>query len=185
MRNHFSVRFLAFLALALLIGPRLACAEDVIIHGIVRTTTSQPIFMIKVSVYQDTRLLNKVYTDDEGRYEVAVPSGQMLAILFDTHPTLNNARMWHPSVILNLAASGPMALDRTLVQVGQTGGYTADIDAFMAYQFGTFILEKGGPGAMDETYAEVAVERLNELKLTSTYLNEAERDLVAYLSAKH
>ena len=42
-------------------------AEDVSIHGQVRSHERAPIFMIKVSVYRDTRLLADTYTDNDGR----------------------------------------------------------------------------------------------------------------------
>ena len=42
-------------------------ARDFSIHGQVRSYERTPIFMIKVSVYRDTRLVDHVFTDEEGK----------------------------------------------------------------------------------------------------------------------
>jgi hypothetical protein len=183
MTKSRSMRLLAVLALAFLAGPQLAVADDLTIQGFVKSAAGKPISMIKVSAYQDAIFLNRAYTDEQGRYEMTVPGGHATTILFDTHPTLTNARMWHPSVVLNAASRGTIALDRTLVPVGETGGSAADIDAFMAYQFATVVLESH-PGELGETYAQVALARLSELKLPSQYLQEAYRGLMTFLSGK-
>jgi hypothetical protein len=77
-------------------------AAEISIRGQVRNYDGSPIFMIKVSVYRGARLAEHGYTDDEGYYSLSLPAGEPVTVRFDTHPTLNNSRMWHPSVIANL-----------------------------------------------------------------------------------
>ena len=100
-------------------------AEGISIYGQVRSYESAPIFMIKVSVYRDTKLLSHEYTNNDGRYWVRVPAGESITIRFDTHPTLNNSRGWHPSVIARLEAGKDIMLDCLIVKVGASGGCSA------------------------------------------------------------
>lgn len=67
--------------------------------GKVQGYDGKPIFMIEVSVYRDLELIDKSYTDNDGKYSVEVPEGEMISVLFDTHYSLNNAENWHPSVV--------------------------------------------------------------------------------------
>jgi hypothetical protein len=53
-----------------------AIAADVAIQGQVRSLDGTPIHMIKVSVYRDLQLVERDYTDAEGKYMISVPAGE-------------------------------------------------------------------------------------------------------------
>ena len=145
--------------------------------GKVQDYDGEPIFMIKVSVYRDLELIDKSYTDNDGKYSVEVPEGEMISVLFDTHYSLNNAENWHPSVVANLVCKNNVPLDRTLMttQEGQT--QVAAMDALCAYlfaaQWNSTPLEK-------PSYAKSAASRLPQLKLTSQFLGETQQKLLVY-----
>jgi hypothetical protein len=154
-------------------------AEDISVYGQVRSRESAPIFMIKVSVYRDTKLLAHGYTGNDGRYSVSVPAGEPVTVRFDTHPTLNNSRDWHPSVIASLEAGKDIVLDCLLVKVGTTGGEAADLNALAAYEFSAMWTARGVDSGSDE-YGKEAAARLSEMKFTDDLLLEIQRMLIAH-----
>jgi hypothetical protein len=91
--------------------------------------------MIEVTVYRDTRFVAKVYTNEEGTYEVSVPTGEPMTVRFHTHWSLNNAREWHPSVMANTEATKDIVLDRLPMRMGMGDSETTAIGALTAYQF--------------------------------------------------
>ena len=139
--------------------------------------------MIKVSVYRDTKLLADTYTDNDGRYSVSVPAGEPITVEFDTHPTLNNSRDWHPSVIASLEAGKDITLDRLLVKIGTTAGEAADVDALAAYEFAAVWTARRVDTGSDE-YGKEAAARLSEMKFTDDVLLEIQRILVTHFEGK-
>src|SRR3982750_4557993 len=110
------------------------------VYGHVTSFRGTPIPMIKVGVYRNCKHLAHAFTDDAGRYDVSFPEnagqdGDDVALLFDTHPTLNNADTWHPSVVPYIAPSESMVINRKLLEVGHTGGICVDIEVLSSYQF--------------------------------------------------
>jgi hypothetical protein len=157
-------------------------AADFSIYGQVRSYEGTPIFEIEVSVYRGTRLVAHGFTDEEGRYRISVPAGEPIAVRFDTHPTLNNSRQWHPSVIAHLEGGKDIQLDRLLIKVGTTAGVAPDIDALAAYEFAAmWTAAKVDSGS--ETYGKDAAARLSMLKLTEDVLLEIERKLIAHFES--
>jgi hypothetical protein len=150
--------------------------ENITISGIVRDYSEAPINAIKVSVYRNTGLVEHAYTNESGRYEVTIPSGEPVTILFDTHPTLTNAREWHPSVVANLSAQQSLVLDRHLVGVGNTGGDVADVDALAGYQFAALFIDRD-PGSIHDLYSGSAADRISELKLPVIVLQKVWADI--------
>ncbi len=155
--------------------------STITISGTVRDFRQAPIFMIKVSAYRETDFLEKAYSDESGRYDLTIPSGELITIWFDTHPTLTNSREWHPSVIANLGAQQSFVLDRRLVKVGETGGTSADVDAFTAYQFAALFVGHDR-GSVDDQYPRSAADRLRRLKVPSA-LQNAHADLARYFDS--
>jgi hypothetical protein len=78
--------------------------ENISISGTVEDYDGVPINMIKVSIYRNTDFVEKAYTNESGRYEINIPASNPVTVWFDTHPTLNQADGWHPSVVSNLSA---------------------------------------------------------------------------------
>jgi hypothetical protein len=133
--------------------------------------------MIKISVYRSTHLVGKDYTRDDGSYRIWVPAGDPITVRFDTHPTLTNAREWHPSVVANLEAEKGISLDRRLLKVGTTGGEEADLDALAAYEFAAMWTDKRADTGSDE-YGKEAAARLSMMKFTNDTLLEIQRTLI-------
>jgi len=157
-------------------------ASDFSIYGQVQSYEKTPIFMIKVSVYRDKQLVQHGYTNDEGRYTISVPAGKPIAVRFDTHPTLNNSRDWHPSVIAHLEGGKDIALDRLLVKVGTTAGVAPDIEALAAYQFAAMWTAAKIDSGSDE-YGKEAAARLSMMKFTESVLLEIQRTLIAHFES--
>ncbi|WP_405967496.1 hypothetical protein OG613_22620 [Streptomyces sp. NBC_00015] len=62
--------------------------------------------MIKVSVYRsDLTEIDHVFTDEEGRYAVAIAADERVTVRFDTHHSLTDVEDWQPSVITNAITS--------------------------------------------------------------------------------
>lgn len=144
--------------------------------GKVQGYDGKPIFMIKVSVYQDLKLIRKSYTDNDGKYSVEVGEGEIISVLFDTHHSLNNAENWHPSVVANLICRNNVPLDRTLMgtQEGQT--HVAAMDALCAYLFAA----QWNSTDPETSYAQSVASRLQQLKLTNQFLGEIQQKLLEY-----
>jgi hypothetical protein len=153
------------------------------IYGQVRSYDGTPIEMIKVSCYRDSRLVEHGYTEGDGRYLISVPAGEPMAVRFDTHPTVNNSRQWHPSVIAHLEVGKDTPLDRRLVKVGTSAGIVADIDALAAYQFAA-MWTAASVDPESEAYSKEAAARLLEMKFTEDVLGEIQRKLIAHFESK-
>jgi hypothetical protein len=145
--------------------------------GRVQGYDGKPIFMIKVSVYRDLELIDKSYTDNDGKYSIEVPEGEMISVLFDTHYSLNNAKDWHPSVVANLVCKNNVPLDRTLMGTQEAQTQVAAVDALCAYlfaaQWNSTALEK-------PSYAQSAASRLPQLKLSNQFIGETQQKLLVY-----
>ncbi|MGW8959985.1 hypothetical protein [Paenibacillus sp. NPDC055715] len=109
-------------------------SKEISIYGQVHGYERTPIHMIKVCVYQDEHNeVSKTYTNEEGKYQLSVPSGTRITVRFDTHVGEETfARKWHPSVVANIEAKEDLELNRFLMLVGTTNGLTAEIDALTA-----------------------------------------------------
>ncbi|MGC9497248.1 carboxypeptidase regulatory-like domain-containing protein [Streptomyces sp. WG7] len=137
---------------------------------------NEPIAMIKVSVYRDRTLIDKTYTNDEGRYSAEVPEGELVTVRFDTHHSLTNAEDWHPSVVANVVADDRIPLDRLLLKTGHGADAESAVDALSGY---LFAVERE-----DEDYARTAESRLSRLKQTSEVLQGIQRKLQEHFKAK-
>ena len=145
--------------------------------GKVQDYDGNPIFMIKVSVYRDLELIDKSFTDNDGKYSVEVPEGEMISVLFDTHYSLNNAENWHPSVVANLICRNNVPLDRTLMATLTAQTHVAEVDVLCAYLFAA----QWNLTPLDKpSYARSAASRLPQLKATNQFLGEIQQKLLEY-----
>ena len=147
--------------------------EDVSVSGIVQTGDGAPIQMIKVTIYREDREVAHAFTGENGKYVMSVAKGKPITIRFDTHYSLNNAKEWHPSVVANVSAMKDVAVDRVLLRVGHGDGFTTFIDALSGYEFGAFCEEREA----NQAYAQSAAERLVQMKLPISILQEFQRKL--------
>jgi hypothetical protein len=138
-----------------------------------------PIFMIKVSVYRDDRLLAKGYTGEDGRYNVDIKSDAPVSIHFDTHPTLIGAEKWHPSILSNIVAKTDLQVDRILSATWSEPDNPSKMDALSAYQFAVMWLDLAPEG-----YAVAAAKRLGSMKFSSIILQEIQQKLIQYLDSQ-
>jgi hypothetical protein len=150
--------------------------EKISISGQVRDFQEQPIAMIKIIVYRDDRQIDHVFTDEEGMYEISIPPGSLITILFNTHPTLVNATKWHPSVVANLEAKQDIVLNRFLLKAGQGDSQATFIDALAAYEFCAF-WEGNNPH-----YAETVPLRMGMMKFISPFLHRIRGELSNFFS---
>ena len=155
-----------------------AWANDISVFGQVQSYSGVPIFMIKVSVYRDMRLIGKEYTDEKGHYVVQVAPGEPITVCFDTHPTLTNAQDWHPAIVANLNAKEDITLNRFLMGTMEGVSDLATIDALNAYQF-CAVLNAINP--VDD-YGRNAASRLANLKVPNIdLLRENQANVLDYL----
>ena len=155
-------------------------SADISLFGQVRDSDGTPIEMIQVTVYRDTQVVERVYTNTEGKYWVTVPAGAPITIRFDTHATLVNARDWHASVVANIDATKDIALDRLLMRVGTVTTEIAAIDALTAYQFCALWTAQDP----NQQYAEYAAFRLSQMKLITEVLRDIQSRLEAHFRAQ-
>ncbi|MFI1420799.1 carboxypeptidase regulatory-like domain-containing protein [Streptomyces sp. NPDC020731] len=137
---------------------------------------SSPIFMIRVSVHGgDLTEIDHVFTDEEGRYSVAIAAGETVTVRFDTHHSLTNAEDWQPSVVANAITSDETPLDRCLLPTGQDFGAASNMDALNGFVIAAAV----GEG---EEYAATAVRRLAMLKQPNPVLQGLEQRLLDHFS---
>ncbi len=169
-RTHLLVVLAALMSLS---STGTALAEEVSLSGRVVAYDRTPIPMIKVTVYRDRQFVARVYTDEEGKYQVSVPGGEPITVSFDTHWSLTNARTWHPSVVANVDAKRDIVLDRFLMRVGTGASETAAVDALAAYQFSALWTAQDP----ERGYAEHAAFRVSQMKLVTEVLRDVQRQL--------
>ncbi|MEU4729850.1 carboxypeptidase regulatory-like domain-containing protein [Streptomyces sp. NPDC023588] len=132
--------------------------------------------MIKVSVYDgDLKEIDHVFTDEEGRYSVAVGEGETVTVRFDTHHSLTNAKDWQPSVVTNVTTSDGTPLDRSLLPTGHGVDAVTSMDALNGYVIAAAVGEV-------EEYAPTASFRLAMLKQTSLVLQSLQQRLLDHFS---
>lgn len=135
----------------------------------------KPIFMIKVSVYRDRNLVGKEYTGEGGEYSIQIAGVSPVTVLFDTHPTLNGADQWHPSVVSNIVPNDGLRLDRTLSRTWSQPDDASAVDALSAYEFAAMWLDSA-----PEEYAPAAASRLGTMKFANRALHEIQYRLIHY-----
>jgi hypothetical protein len=142
----------------------------------------EPVFMIKVSVYRpDLTLIDHTYTDNAGRYSLDIPAGQPVTVLFDTHHTLNNARMWQPSLVANVIASDDVPLDRSLVPVGHFAETAAGVDVLAGFLLASAAVDaQGDDEGAEDSYASAARARLSQIKQNTPFLDGVRQALIRY-----
>ena len=148
-------------------------------YGHVSSNDGKPVFMIKVSAYQGRKMITKDHTAEDGRYDLEITGDMPVTLLFDTHPTLNNAHEWQPSIVTNIMAGPEQKLDRT---VSATGHFMEDancVDTLSAYMFAT-TLEEGN----QSDYAQVALSRLSQMKTPNGVLADTQEKLKAHFKTK-
>ncbi|MEU6982611.1 carboxypeptidase regulatory-like domain-containing protein [Streptomyces sp. NPDC046324] len=146
-------------------------------YGHVRAAIdNKPIAMVKVSVYRDRTLVGKAYTNDEGRYDVEIPTGETVTVRFDTHWSLTNADEWHPSVVANVPSGNGSPLDRYLLRSGTGVDTPSAVDVLGGYLFAVV--------SSDENYARSAASRLSRLKVPSGVLQDVQRRLQEHFEAQ-
>lgn len=145
-------------------------------HGHVRTITGhEPIAMIKVSVYGPLlTLIDRAYTNDDGSYSVDVPAGETVSVRFDTHPSLNNADDWQPSLITDVVADDTVPLERHLVPVGEFADTARGIDVIAAFLMASAV---EGP-----EYAAHAATRLSRIKQNTVFLQHIQAALLEHFT---
>ncbi|OQR60774.1 hypothetical protein B6E66_28685 [Streptomyces maremycinicus] len=145
--------------------------------GLVRSISDNaPVFMIKVSVYRpDLTEIDHVFTDEEGRYAVAIAADERVTVRFDTHHSLTNAEDWQPSVITNTITSDATSLDRCLLPTGQDFGAASSMNALNGYVIAAAV----GEG---EEYAATAVRRLTMLKQPDPLLQSLQQKLLTHFN---
>lgn len=145
-------------------------------HGHVRTIKGdEPIFMIKVSVYgPDLKLIDRVYTNDDGSYSVDVPVGETVTVRFDTHHSLTNADTWQPSLVTDVVADDAVPLDRRLVPVGQFADTARGIDVLAAFLVASAVEEP--------EYAAHATTRLSQIKQNTLFLQHIQSALLQHFT---
>ncbi|MEU7730568.1 carboxypeptidase regulatory-like domain-containing protein [Streptomyces sp. NPDC040724] len=137
---------------------------------------NSPIFMIKVSVYRsDLSEIEHVFTDEEGRYSVAIAAGETVTVRFDTHHSLTNARDWQPSVVANVITSDETPVDRRLLPTGQDYGGAWSMDALNGYVIAAAVHEV-------EEYAPTAAYRLSMLKQPTLVLVSLQQRLLDHFN---
>ena len=146
-------------------------SESISISGQVKDFQEQPISNIKVTIYRDDHEIDHVFTDENGKYDISIPKGNLITIRFDTHPTLVNAKDWHPSVVANLEAKQDIVINRFLLKAGRGVDQATFIDVLAAYEFSAF-WEKNNPH-----YAETVLVRMGMMKLISLILQKIHGEL--------
>ena len=73
-------------------------------------------------------------------------------------------------MVANVSAMKDVAVDRVLLRVGHGDGFTTFMDALSGYEFGAFCEER-------EANAQSAAERLGQMKLPISILQEFQRKL--------
>ncbi|CAM3594795.1 hypothetical protein GCM10009865_38490 [Aeromicrobium ponti] len=156
--------------------------ETISISGQVQGFNRVPISNIKVSAYTDWEHLGHVFTDEDGKYKLSIPSNSAISVCFDTHPSLTNAKEWHPSVVANIDARQDIVLNRFLMRVGTSDGAMADLDVLAAYQFCAMWINRDTN--LDKTYAEYTVFRISQMKQPLRELEEFRGKLQEYFLIK-
>ena len=159
---------------------------EISIHGKVQGYDQKPIFTIQVSAWVEEnnslREVGHTYTNEDGMYELSVLPDTPISMRFDTHWSITNAIEWHPSVVANIDSKQDMILNRFLMRVGTTSGFTAEIDALTAYQFCAMWTARKADRESARRYAESAVSRLSQMKISLPVLDEFRSKLIEFFS---
>ncbi|WP_199676143.1 hypothetical protein [Bacillus cereus] len=123
-----------------------------------------------------------MFTNKEGKYQFHVPSGNPITVCFDTHyPLKNNTRKWHPSVVANIDTDQDILLNRFLMEVGESKGWTFNNDALTAYQF---ILMWSEKTSLDKALAEYNSFRVSQLMFVQPEFIDIQIKLIEYFKRK-
>ncbi|MEW9579015.1 hypothetical protein U9K47_27425 [Bacillus toyonensis] len=144
--------------------------ENISISGQVQGYNREPIFNIKVLVFQDKNYVSHTFTDNDGKYQLSIPSNNLISVCFNTHATFANAKEWHPSVVSNIDTRQDVIINRFLMRVGASNGAMAEIDALTAYQFCAMWTNKDTN--LERGYAEYTAFRLSQMKQPLRELDE-------------
>jgi hypothetical protein len=132
-----------------------------------------------VCVYRKKGLIDRISTDEAGRYFADLPSGDPVALCFNPGQSMLNKTKYNPSVVANVPGSKDTVIDRILMEDGMDGTQETFMDAIAAYGFLASWTDRG----RETSDTGSASLKLGMIKMTTPVVSDFQRALSAYFSA--
>jgi hypothetical protein len=105
------------------------------ISGMVTDQAEKPVMSMVICIYRDSKLLDRISTDETGHYMVELGAGLPVTICFNPGQSMLNKTKYNPSVVANLPARKDAVIDRIVLEAGMDGTQETFMDAIAAYGF--------------------------------------------------
>jgi hypothetical protein len=105
------------------------------ISGTVTDQTETPVMSMVICLYRRSELIDRISTDEAGRYTVELEAGPPVTICFNPGQSMLNKTKYNPSVVANVPAKNDAVIDRMILEAGMDGTQETFMDAIAAYGF--------------------------------------------------
>lgn len=144
-------------------------------RGILKDHTGNAVRLIQITLFREGKEVARTFSDEAGSWSTEVPKGTPLTVLFDTGPTLVNAREWQPLVVNQVSANNDFELSVAILRSGADASQTSFLETLMAYQFIALIYRDPDP-----EYCLNAAATLDMLKFTTSVLRDIQHTLLKF-----
>jgi hypothetical protein len=122
-------------------GPMFFASKEIVMPqtitfaGTVIDQAEKPVMSMVICLYRDSRLIDRISTDESGNYIVEIPAGSPVTLCFNPGQSILNKTKYNASVVANVPAKKDAVIDRVLLEAGMDGTQETFMDAIAAYGF--------------------------------------------------
>jgi hypothetical protein len=150
--------------------------QPITISGTVSDQAEKPVANMVICLYRKSGLIDRISTDEAGRYSTELSSGAPVTLCFNPGQSMINKTKYNPSVVANVPGNKDAVIDRILLEAGKDGTQETFMDAVAAYGFLASWTDRG----IETSDTGSAPLKLGMLKMTTPVVSDFQRELSGY-----
>lgn len=147
------------------------------ISGTVTDQAEKPITSMVICLYRDSKLIDRISTDEAGRYSADIQAGTPVTLCFNPGQSMVNKTVYNASVVANVVARENSVINRVLLEAGHDGSQETFMDAIAAYGFMATWRDRG----IETSDTGSAPLKLGMIKMLTPVVSDFQRSLSQYL----
>ncbi len=153
--------------------------HKITISGIVADQAEKPVANMVICIYRKAGLIDRISTDEAGRYSAELSSGAPVTLCFNPGQSMINKTKYNPSVVANVPGNRDAVIDRILLEAGHDGTQETFMDAIAAYGFLASWTDRG----VETSDTGSAPLKLGMIKMTTPVVADFQSALSDYFQS--